>query len=103
MKELSLATFFSPALMLPLNFFIAAAPVYLYQKKKLKAPLAVFLTWFTAGFIQFFLRWDIYPVRVFYGGAQLLPPQPDYLLRPWLPLIFVIVAWKIEEKYREKF
>jgi hypothetical protein len=102
LKELSLATFFSPVLMLPLNFFIAAVPVYLYQKKKLKAPLAVFLTWVTAGTVQFFLRWDIYPVRVFYGGAQLLPPQPDYLLRPWLPLTLVIVAWKLEEKYRER-
>ncbi len=92
----------SPLITLPLNFFIAAAPAYLYRKKKLKAPLAVFLTWFTAGFIQFFLRWNIYPVDVFYGGAKLLPPQPDYLLRPWLPLIFVIITWKLEEKYRER-
>lgn len=89
-----------PLVMLPLQFLVAAAPVYLYQKKKLKAPLISFLTWLAAGVGLFFLILDIYPITSFYGGINILPPQPDYLLRPWLPLILVIVAWKIEEKYR---
>lgn len=74
LEELSLATLFSPILMLPLNFFIATSAIYLYQKKKLKTPLAVFLTWLSAGITQFFLKWDMYPVDVFAGGARLLPP-----------------------------
>jgi len=90
-----------PLAMLPLNFFIAAAPIYLYREKKLKTPLIAFMTWFSAGIIQFFLKWDIYPVDVFHGGIRLLPPQPDYLLRPWIPLTLIIVAWKLEKKYKE--
>lgn len=90
-----------PLVMLPLNFFIAAAPIYLYREKKLKTPLIAFMTWFSAGIIQFFLKWDMYPVDVFAGGARLLPPQPDYLLRPWIPLTLIIVAWKLEKKYKE--
>lgn len=90
-----------PLIMIPLNFIIAAAPIYFYQKKKLKIPLAVFLTWFSTGAILFILKWGEYPVSLLSGGIGIFPPQPDYLLRPWLPLILIIVSLKLEKIYRK--
>lgn len=80
-------------------FLLGSLPIYLYEKKQLKTPLAIFLIWLLTGVTLFFYNFSEYPLNFVHGGLA-LPPQPGYLMRPWLPLILILISWKLEESYR---
>jgi len=81
------------------TFFIGALPVQLYREKNLKTPIILCFSWLIIGIFLFIYNFNRYPVNLISGGL-FFPPQPGYIFRPWMPLILMTLAWKLEEAYK---